>query len=476
VARVEDFLRDSLGIDEENTVLVANEEDVANVSFTSVLASIKEEEVDKEEAVEEGAKVKDVVVPRTELPPSLQKLDAQRAALLKLGIDSGTDQISEKEEQKEADQEEEVTGESFEDVEVTCSHHDQESNAEQQLGNGLLAVPEVSEESSEGVGGIEQAEQKEDAGEKVEELTGALEHLGCGQEAKELDGLEEGVGELEFHKEESQITPENVVCNLVGEDGEGELDRREIEGEDEEEEGKTSIKVVEHSKNTSHDSGLSRSNDVSFAENERKVEPLAERIVEENLGKEVNVLEESIARDSEEVEEDCGVGVAKEESESKVGHILTLKVKALAAASTTTHLSVEAVTEDFAWFDCPGLKVTEVEDGLQVDVEDRQLGIAAMEGLKHKYVITQQVPIVADPSTGLYTLTFTDSKLLRYTATRQHFLQFCKDGEEPVLSRGIGKQEVLVSFASKEAAVKAVEGTLQDENFPALAVISACRP
>jgi len=461
VARVEDFLRDSLGIDEENTVLVANEEDVANVSFTSVLASIKEEEVDKEEAVEEGAKVKDVVVPRTELPPSLQKLDAQRAALLKLGIDSGTDQISEKEEQKEADQEEEVTGESFEDVEVTCSHHDQESNAEQQLGNGLLAVPEVSEESSEGVGGKEQ--------------------VGCGQEAKEPKR------ELEFQDEgclQSQVMSENAVGNLVGEDGEREFEGREIEAEDEEEEGKTSAKKVEHSKNTSHDSGLSRSNDVSFAENERKVEPLekseavfgAERIVEENLGKEVNVLEESFAMNSEEVEGDCRVRVAKEESESKIGQILTLKVKALAAATTTPHLSVEAVTEDFAWFDCPGLKVTEVEDGLQVDVEDRQLGIAAMEGLKHKYVITQQVPIVADPSTGLYTLTFTDSKLLRYTATRQHFLQFCKDGEEPVLSRGIGKQEVLVSFASKEAAVKAVEGTLQDENFPALAVISACRP
>ena len=117
----------------------------------------------------------------------------------------------------------------------------------------------------------------------------------------------------------------------------------------------------------------------------------AERIVEENLGKEVNVLEESFARNSEEVEGDCRVRVTKEESESKVGQILTLKVKALAAATTAPHLSVEAVTEDFAWFDCPGLKVTEVEDGLQVDVEDRQLGIAAMEGLKHKYMITQQV-------------------------------------------------------------------------------------
>ena len=91
-------------------------------------------------------------------------------------------------------------------------------------------------------------------------------------------------------------------------------------------------------------------------------------------------------------------------------------------------------------------------------------------------LVTFQIPIVADPSTGLYTLTFTDSKLMRYTATRQHFLQFCKEGEHPVLSRGIGKQEVLVSFASKEAAVKAVEGTLQDINFPGLAVVFACRP
>ena len=87
-----------------------------------------------------------------------------------------------------------------------------------------------------------------------------------------------------------------------------------------------------------------------------------------------------------------------------------------------------------------------------------------------------QVPIVADPSTGLYTLTFTDSKLMRYTATRQHFLQFCKEGEQLVLSRGTGKQEVLVSFASKEAAVKAVESSWQDENFSSLTVISACKP
>ena len=366
---MEDFLRDSLGIDEENTMQVSNEED----------------------AVEE------VVASQTELPPSLQKLDAQKAALLKLGMDLGTDQKSEEEEQKGADQEEGVTGKSYEDVD-----HEEESNAEQQLGNYLLGGKK---ESSGGVGGIEQAEKKEDSVTMIEEPTDALELLGCGKETKEL---EEGVGELEFHEEEgclqSQVRLENAVGNLVGVDGGREFERRGIEGEaaGEWEEGKASTKNVEHSKNTSCDSGLSRSNDVSFAENEQKVEPLgkseavsgAETIVEENLGrnKEVNVLEESFARDSEAVERNCRVGVAKEESESKVGQILTLKVKALAAASTTaTHLSVEAVTEDFAWFDCPGLKVTEVEDGLQVDVEDRQLGIAAMEGLKHKYVITQQV-------------------------------------------------------------------------------------
>ena len=87
-----------------------------------------------------------------------------------------------------------------------------------------------------------------------------------------------------------------------------------------------------------------------------------------------------------------------------------------------------------------------------------------------------QVPIVADPSTGHYTLSFTDSKCMRYTATRQHFLQFCKEGEQLVLSRGTGKQEVLVSFASKEAAVKALESSSQDDNFSSLAVISACKP
>ena len=41
---MEDFLRDSLGIVEENAVLQVASEEVCNVSFTSALASIEEEE------------------------------------------------------------------------------------------------------------------------------------------------------------------------------------------------------------------------------------------------------------------------------------------------------------------------------------------------------------------------------------------------------------------------------------------------
>ena len=63
--------------------------------------------------------------------------------------------------------------------------------------------------------------------------------------------------------------------------------------------------------------------------------------------------------------------------------------------------------------------------------------------------------MVADPSSGLFSLTFTDSKCLRYTATKNHFLQFCKEGEQPLLSRGSGLQEVLVSFARKDTLLPA---------------------
>ena len=197
---------------------------------------------------------------------------------------------------------------------------------------------------------------------------------------------------------QSHVSQENAVIDEVENGGKSGIATKGVEGEaagEGEEVGEkwSRSKNVGNGKNTSYDSGLSRSNDVSLVDNEREetVESEAvsgtEGIAEENPGSNGKV---NVVGDPDTVEGDCRVAVTKEENDSKVW---TLKVKALAPTSTTPppQLSVEAVMEDFSWFDCPGLKVTEVECGLQVDLEDRHLGLAAMEGLKHKYLITEQV-------------------------------------------------------------------------------------
>jgi hypothetical protein len=80
----------------------------------------------------------------------------------------------------------------------------------------------------------------------------------------------------------------------------------------------------------------------------------------------------------------------------------------------------------------------------------------------------------ADPGSGLFTLQFTDSLQKRYRATREHFEQFCGAGEELVVARGSGRQEVLVSFPSAGAAGRALRGA--GGGFPGLGVAPACRP
>ena len=483
---MEDFLRDSLGIVEENAVLQVASEEVCNVSFTSALASIEEEEAnDNEETVLLQSGAIDVLVSKTELPPSVQKLEAQKAALLKLGLEIPLSQKKEKLEIAEA------------------------------------GTPEVEEEPSGRLDGVMEVEEKEE--ETEIEVQGDLhESLNFRREVNMLDGLKESVGELKSKEGEGGdldilAVSENTNSNLLGEECGHTTGSTEVEGGfgnsngglggNVEQPNAGSKDAEQDCKNNSYDSGLSktRSNDVSLVENEQEGKLAEEKnavvsdkkpIVEKELGSnsKVNVPGESFTNET--AEKNSGDAVTKDQSESNEVQLdpmkcnLTLKVEAFSSTASPP-LSVDAVTEDFAWFDCPGLMVTEVDGGLQVVVGDKQLGIAAMEGLKHKYSITQQVlnlflhyfttgifqvPIVADPSTGLYTLTFTDSKLMRYTATRQHFLKFCKVGEQLVLSRGTGKQEVLVSFESREAAVEAMESTLGDENFPGVAVVSACRP
>ena len=109
---MEDFLRDSLGIVEENAVLQVASEEVCNVSFTSALASIEEGEAndDEETALLQPGAI-DVLVSKTELPPSVQKLEAQKAALLKLGLEIPLGQKKEKLETAEAGTEDLVSPE-----------------------------------------------------------------------------------------------------------------------------------------------------------------------------------------------------------------------------------------------------------------------------------------------------------------------------------------------------------------------------
>ena len=130
-----------------------------------------------------------------------------------------------------------------------------------------------------GLGKKEQAEEidnpEEEEREEAEVQAGACEYLGCEKECKGFDEPEEGVGELELEEEgggclQSKVRQENAVTNLVEEDGECGIARKGVEGEVGEGEHKenTSTNNVGDNKNNSHDSGLSRSNDVSFVENE----------------------------------------------------------------------------------------------------------------------------------------------------------------------------------------------------------------
>ena len=129
---------------------------------------------------------------------------------------------------------------------------------------------------------------------------------------------------------------------------------------------------------------------------------------------------------------------------------------------------------------------------LEVAVADTELGLAAMAGLKHKYSIEvkpevsrgvltadlhalSQVSLCPDPASGLFTLTFRDRLAKRYKATMEHFSQYCGQGEHLLLGRGAARQEVLVSFPTREAAVRALRDTEGGQEFPELQVTEACR-
>ena len=203
---MEDFLRDSLGIVGESAM-----QEMPNASFTSVLASIEEEDVINEDVVEEEMRVKDGFVSRRELPPSLQKLEAQRVALLKVGFDSD----------KEGDDttkvaQEELCADEMIERQISCdidAFISQET--ENCAGIGMHAIqsaeaalPEEEEAPVIGMDGTEQAEEgnnnHEEERVEVEVQADTLYNFNSGKEATEIadSKLNVGAEESELQKEE----------------------------------------------------------------------------------------------------------------------------------------------------------------------------------------------------------------------------------------------------------------------------------
>ena len=126
---------------------------------------------------------------------------------------------------------------------------------------------------------------------------------------------------------------------------------------------------------------------IGLTQNEKEV--LAQR--EQVTGSVVESLEAELGEQEEAMSMDAIPGA-----------VLRLQITPRPTESLAT--LQEEVTEDFTWFDCPGLEVTLVEDRLEVVVADLHLGLVAVAGLKHKYhmiVVPEVYTIFLLPSTIL---------------------------------------------------------------------------
>ena len=56
----------------------------------------------------------------------------------------------------------------------------------------------------------------------------------------------------------------------------------------------------------------------------------------------------------------------------------------------------------------------------------------------------------------------------------EHLTQYCEDGERPRIVRGLSKDEVLVCYTDKEAAVNALMENLNSEDFPGVKTAPTC--
>eukprot|EP00092_Neocalanus_flemingeri_P015933 GFUD01017250.1.p1 GENE.GFUD01017250.1~~GFUD01017250.1.p1 ORF type:complete len:1654 (+),score=467.45 GFUD01017250.1:121-5082(+) len=145
---------------------------------------------------------------------------------------------------------------------------------------------------------------------------------------------------------------------------------------------------------------------------------------------------------------------------------------------------LSSLQEDIAWFDTPVsiLCMDNMTDGgavLEVKLRDKDMTIAVLNGLRKKYPglegdsSSNHADIFPDKETGLYTLCFTDTNRKRYKATMEKFKMYSK--QLPIISRGLGEEQVLVAFHAKEEAVKALRQNLDNDEFPELHVASVSR-
>jgi len=144
---------------------------------------------------------------------------------------------------------------------------------------------------------------------------------------------------------------------------------------------------------------------------------------------------------------------------------------------TGSEPSISSVQEDISWFDTP-VSILRVDIGdtafIEVKFKDESIAMAVLQGLQHKYPgfvgddEGKFKDLVKDTQTGLFTLCFTDSKRKRFKATMEKFSTY--DKELPVISRGLGNEQVLVGFHGKEGAVLALRENIECEDFPGLHV------
>jgi len=144
---------------------------------------------------------------------------------------------------------------------------------------------------------------------------------------------------------------------------------------------------------------------------------------------------------------------------------------------------LEELEEHISWFDTPVSMVRiGIEQGktvIEVKMKDQDMAVAVLNGIKQTYpglegdTTGSQADIIPNKNTGLYTLCFTDTMKKRYKATMEKFQMYSK--QRPIISKGLGKEQVLVGYVEKNAAIEALRDNICSAEFPKLHVAPVSR-